>query len=230
MRVSEIMEHGGQVLEATWSDGVHWQTNATGLAGTVVQKGSRDPVPYAVVTLRGTNDSVTADAHGRFQLSPLIAGRYAAQVSDTTLSAYTAERSDAPVVDVVRGEIKTLTLELPPLRSVIADICKGQRHPMNTATIIGRIVLSGGAQGGTVQAAWQADYTGLGHVGAGDKPGLGIINGGQVTTADRLGRFVVCGVAMGRPVKLRFSQGAVAADTTFRIGVGPLHSVDWRPR
>jgi hypothetical protein len=61
-------------------------------------------------------------------------------------------------------------------------------------------------------------------------PGLAIITGRQTTTTDRLGRFVVCGVAMGRPVTLHFTQGAETADTTFRVGVGTLHSADWRPR
>jgi hypothetical protein len=96
---------------------------------------------------------------------------------------------------------------------------------------MGRITLRrGDAQGGTVQSAWQADYSGLEHADDKVNPGLAIINGAQTTTTDRLGRFVVCGVAKGRPIALHFMQGAETADTTFRVGVGTLHSVDWRPR
>ena len=231
VRVTDMVEHGGQVLEAEWNDGVHWQAAATGLAGMVVQKGSRDPLPYAIVTLRGTNDSATADARGHFQLSPLIAGRYTMQVSDTTLGEYAAERSDVAVVEVKRGEITAANLELPSLRPVLAGLCKDQRQPAHTATLIGRITLRrGDAQGGTVQSDWEADYPGAQHVGDALNPGLAIINGRQTTTTDRLGRFVVCGVAMGRPVTLRFTQGPQRADTTFRVGVGTLHSVEWRPR
>ena len=232
MRITGIVEHGGQVLEAHWRDGVHWQAPVTGLSGMVFQKGSRDPVPYAIITLRGTNDSITADARGHFQLSPLVAGRYAVQVSDTTLAAYAAERSDAAVVEVKRGEITAVNLELPSLRPVLAGICKDQRRPANTATLIGRITLRRGddAQGGTVQSAWQADYSGVEHADDKVNPGLAIINGRQTTTVDRLGRFVVCGVAIGRPVTLHFTQGEQAADTIFHVGVGALQSVDWRPR
>lgn len=231
MRVTDIVEHGGQVLQAQWNDGVRWQAAATGVTGTVVQKGSRDPVPYAIITLRGTNDSATADARGHFLLSPLVAGRYAMQVSDTALGAYAAERSDAAVVEVKRGEITAVHLELPSLRPVLAGLCKDQRQPTNTATLIGRITLRlGDAQGGTVQSAWQADYAGVEHAADASNPGLAIINGRQTTTTDRLGRFVVCGVAMGRPVTLHFTRGAESADTTFRVGLGSIHSVDWRPR
>ena len=232
MRVTDIVEHGGQVLEAKWNDGVRWQAAVTGITGMVFQKRSRDPVPYAIVTLRGTNDSATADARGHFQLSPLVAGRYEMQVSDTTLGGYAAERADAAVLEVNRGEITAANLELPPLRQVLAGICKDQRQPPKSATLIGRITLRrGDPHGGTVQATWQADYyAGVQHAGDALNPGLAIINGRQTTTTDRLGRFVVCGVAMARPVTLHFTQGAETADTTFRVGVSTLHSVDWRPR
>ena len=196
---------------------------ATGVTGTVVQKGSRDPVPYAIITLRGTNDSATADARGHFLLSPLVAGRYAMQVSDTALGAYAAERSDAAVVEVKRGEITAVHLELPSLRPVLAGHLQGPAatdehgdahrpdHPSawRRARRHSAIRLAGGL----CRRRARRDAS---------NPGLAIINGRQTTTTDRLGRFVVCGVAMGRPVTLHFMRGAKSADTTFRVGLGSI--------
>ena len=95
LRVSEIEETGGLMLDATWDDRTTWSAKPTGLAGIAVESRSRSPIAGAIVTLDGTSDSAVANARGAYAFTRVLPGRYSATISDTSLAplASTTPRS-----------------------------------------------------------------------------------------------------------------------------------------
>jgi hypothetical protein len=225
VRVAEIQEAGGEVLQATWPDGVSWHDPGTGIRGKAVQRGSTKAAAYALVTLAGTDDSTSADNLGEFTLATIVPGRYSIVVADTTFSAFTAPRDETHIVDVHRGEMTEVRVELPSAFDAITQMCSGQRLVPNTTTIAGRVLLPEGspARGAVVRARWQADYAGQ----AGGS--VSIQNVERSINLDNEGRFLICGVATERPIHLRLLQSSGIADTTITSYEPLLKSFEWRP-
>ena len=229
--VAELRESGGMVLAAAWPDGVTWIDSLDGLNGRVSQLHSALSIPAAVVALSGTNAQTLTTAEGAFELAPVVPGRYDLVVTDTTLSEYAAPRSVQLSADVSRGHLKTVHVELPSLADVIRDVCRDQPLPRATSMILGRLTTAGTERPtGRVVARWQATYNSGSPVTAENSTGRPIaINGAeQRVDMDDKGRFVVCGVARGRPIHLRYVEGDRFADTTVFVGDTLLHPVNWR--
>ncbi|MEP6491137.1 MAG: carboxypeptidase regulatory-like domain-containing protein [bacterium] len=226
VRVAKFHETGGQILAATWQDKTSWRDSSAGIAGTVTRQSTNDAVPFALVILEGTADTVTADARGQFAIAPLVPGRYSVVAVDTTMQAFVAPRSSSRRIDVPRGTVVPYQSQLEPMTSLIERACRGQKARTHTygatAAIIGRLVLPTGAaaRDAEIHASWVSDVT----LGA----GVGINHGGQDITADDRGRFMVCGVAMERPITLRATIGTRVADTTVVVYDSILKAVEWR--
>jgi hypothetical protein len=230
-RVAELRESGGSVLTAVWPDGAVWSDSLAGLTGSVVQRRSSLSIPAAVVALSGTNQRTLTAADGSFELVPVVPGRYTFTVTDTTLAEYAAPRSSRLDAEVVRGRLTTIRAELTPLADVIREVCRDQTVPRGTSMVVGRAsVLGAERPTGQVIARWQATYNNGSPVTAENSTGRTLaINGAeQRVDIDEKGRFVVCGVARGRPIHLRYVQGDRFADTTFFVGDSLLYPVDWR--
>ncbi len=231
LQVAELRESGGNVLAAAWPDGAVWTDSLAGLTGNVVQVRSSLSTPGALVTLSGTNAQTLSAADGSFELAPVVPGRYTLVATDTTLGDYAAPRSTHLSVEVGRGRLTMIRIELPPLADVIRDVCRDQPIPRGTSMIVGRLSLANAERpNGRVVARWQATYNNGSPVTAENSTGRTIaINGAeQRVEMDDHGRFVVCGVARGRPIHLRYIEGERFADTTFFVGDTLLHPVDWR--
>ena len=230
VRMAEVLEAGGQVLSATWPDHTSWREGPMGIAGTVTQRVTDDPVPFARITLAGTADTVTADARGAFTMTPVLPGKYTIVVADTTLESFAGPRVESRRIDVVRGALTTHHVQLEPVANVVTKACKGQKIRARTATLMGRVILPDGSapRTATVHATWQADYNGGSNVEV--KGGaVTITNGVQDADTDDHGWFMVCGVAMERPIRLRVTIGDKFADTTVVAYDSVLKSVEWRP-
>jgi len=230
-RVAELRESGGVVLAAAWPDGTSWNDSPAGVNGSVVHLRSALSIPAAVVALAGTEIQARTTADGTFDLAPVVPGRYTLVVTDTTLSDYAAPRSTQLSAEVSRGRFTTVRAELPPLADVIRDLCRNQPVPGGTSMIVGRIAWPGPERPtGRLVARWQATYNNGSPVTAENSTGRAIaINGAeQRVDLDDQGRFVVCGVARGRPIHLRYAEGDRFADTTFFVGDSLLHPMNWR--
>jgi hypothetical protein len=184
----------------------------------------------AVVSLAGTNSETLTSVDGSFELAPVVPGRYTLVVSDTTLAEYTSPRSTQLMTEVMRGRLTKTRVELPPLADVIRDICRDQRMPRGTSMIVGRVV-GASRPAGRIVARWQAGYNSGSPVASDKDVGRTIaINGAeQRVDLDDQGHFVVCGVARGRPVHLRYMENQRFTDTTIFVGDTLLHPVEWRP-
>ena len=140
LRTAEIDESGGQVLAVKWGDSTAWEAPKTGIVGDVTQAGSGAVVPFAVVSLVGTHDTVTADARGAFTLTPLIPGRYTLSARDTALAMHIAPRVSKPqMLDVPRNQVTTRHLQVTAMETVLRELCSGQRQPKNATALVGRI-------------------------------------------------------------------------------------------
>jgi hypothetical protein len=231
-QVADVIESGGEVLEARWDDGAQWMAPRTGIAGTVVQSGSRSPLANAIVSIQGTSDSVTTNELGEFELSPLVSGRYLLVTADTTLEAYGQPRQKSTTIDVPRGRLVSMRVELPSLTAVVSGICGGQRARLHTSTVLGRLLLPDRSprRTGEVHARWQADYlasrtdTKNGMISG----GMRIDNAEQTSTLDAQGRFVICGVARDRPIHLRLVDGDYTADTVVKASDTQFQQIEWR--
>lgn len=231
-RAVDLRESGGIVLNATWPDGIAWRDSLTGLRGRVVQRRSGSPTSAAVVRLAGANAETSTSADGTFELSPIVPGRYTVSVTDTTLADYASPRSAEVTIEVTQGRLANLRVELPPLADVVRDVCRDQRMPRGTSMLVGRVSVAGaGHATGTIVARWQATYNNGSPVTAENDVGRPMaINGAeQHVDLDDQGHFVVCGVARGRPVHLRYGEKERFADTTIVVSDTLLHPVQWRP-
>jgi hypothetical protein len=98
--------------------------------------------------------------------------------------------------------------------------------------IVGRVRVAGtGHPTGNVIARWQATYNNGSPVTTENDVGRAVaVNGAeQHVDLDDQGHFVVCGVARGRPIHLRYAEKERFADTTVIVGDTLLHPVQWRP-
>jgi hypothetical protein len=230
-RVADLRVSGGIVLAATWPDGTAWRDSAAGLKGSVVQLHSSLSVPAALVSLEGAKLETQTSADGSFELAPIVPGRYTVVVADTTLGAYSAPRSAQMTVDVSRGRLTTIRVELPPLVDVIRDVCRGQPMPRETSMIVGRVSVPGVPRpSGRVVASWQANFNNGNLLTSENGVGRQVaINGAeQRVDLDDEGHFVVCGVTRDRPIHLRYMENQRAVDTTVVIKGALLHPVEWR--
>jgi hypothetical protein len=225
LRVSEIVEAGGQVIDATWDDGTSYTAPPTGIQGTITQRGTGAPVPHALVRLRGTTDSTTASATGAFVLAPLVAGRYVLEASDTALQEWIAPRTSTATVDAPRGRLVTSRVELMPQSAVVSELCNGrQRAPIAGTTIVGVVAppTAGPIRNARVHATWT-------ELGLGSTTSLvQLLTRDQVSDVDANGRFMLCGVPLDRAIRLRYQQGDRTADTTVKLHDTVTASVRWR--
>ena len=121
LRVTEIHETGGIVIEAEWSDGSAWHEPPAGVEGVVEERGAKRPLGGALASLEGTLQTTVADSSGRFVLAPLPPGKYTLAVSDTAQRGSGGEESATQVIDVRRGQLVPVRVELKPARRVVTD-------------------------------------------------------------------------------------------------------------
>jgi Carboxypeptidase regulatory-like domain len=226
LRATNIDETGGQVLAADWPDGTRWRAPETGVTGHVVQTDAGVPVAHALVSVTGSADTVETDAQGAFSFRRMVPGRYELVAADTTISAHVPARRVLQVVDVPRDRVVEVRLKVPPLTDLLADLCENQRRPRNSTAILGHVIPDGRAlpKGATIFAKWQAfENSGVGRIPT------GVTTTQQTVEIDDSGRFIVCGVAVDRPVQLRLNVGDVRmADTTFYSTGGTFSTIAWR--
>ncbi len=222
-RVYEIIEAGGVVLSATWDDGAEYRDTAAVIRGTVTQRKTNAPVAHAIVTLVGTADTALTDAAGQFVLE-VIPGKYGLSVADTALHAFVQSRMVSQTVSVGRAQTTSTHLELAPIGEVVEQLCRGIQVFDREVILIGHVFAADRPRipNAVVTTTWESAS----------------MVGGQIaerkvrrdSDVDDEGRFVVCGVQLERPVRLRLNVGNdVFADTTIRLDKPDLtQPIEWR--
>jgi carboxypeptidase family protein len=228
-RVAQIMRSGGIVLDADWADGTEWHAPPTGVHGALTEKGSTRAIAHAIVSLDGTSISTLSGDDGSFVLAPVVPGRYTMSVIDTTLRGIIPERTADQTIDVEQGRLTDARLELASISAAIGRICRDAHvrdaRAGNVSTIIlGHLALPDpGARGITVRSRWFADA----HL---TSDATTVENAEQVSDVDDHGRFMVCGAARERNVRLSvLANGNAIADTIVHVPNAPVLSVQWHP-
>ncbi len=224
VRLIQVVQSGGVVLDASWADGTAWHDTPTGIKGTVKQTGGDQPLANAVVTIEGSSDTTLTAADGSFTLASVIPGKYTLLFADTALREYVPERKQEKPVDVAHGDYAQTTGQLGSFMDVMAKVCKGVPITDRVAVVAGRVQFPGSApRGAQVRSDWLSDVTATGN-------SLTARPGEQLADLDAQNRFVVCGVAQDRKVSLRVMAGAQTfTDTLVYVPKGPFLSVSWRP-
>jgi hypothetical protein len=218
LRLDQIFDAGGVVLDASWPDGTKWSAPRSIVSGVVTSKGSGAPVTSAVVDLQGTPDTVRTDSTGHFRIETLP-GRYIVEAADTALGNFVAPRSQSTPVEIPRGGEAVARLEVPPFQKAVDEICRGQPLPFGSAMITGAVVFPGEMPAGVgVNAVFQ-------YITQTD-----VQQNTVRSTLDDRGRFVVCGVPRDRKVHLTLEvKRKAVADTNVIVPlVGSSTQVLWR--
>jgi hypothetical protein len=209
VRVAEIEEVGGVVMNAAWRDSTTWRAPLTGITGIVRESGIDSPVPGAIVSLDGSDDVTLSNRDGEYMLAPVLPGRYMLSVLDTSLRNHASPRRTSRAVDVGVDELVRVAPRVESFVGVVADVCQGRR---DARIITGRVTSATPLSNARIRAAWASP--------AGD----------SATTDARLddrGRFLMCGPKAEAQVGLRLQTGRAEADTAVDVGYTLSTYVEW---
>jgi hypothetical protein len=218
LRLDQIFDAGGVVLDASWPDGTKWSAPRSVVTGVVTSKANGKPVASAVVDLQGTPDTVRTDSTGHFRIETLP-GRYIVEAADTALGSFVAPRVQSTPVEISRGGEAVARLEIAPFQKVVDEICRGEPFPPGSAMITGAVVFPGEIPAGAeVNAMFQFITQ------------TDVQQNTVRSTLDDHGRFVVCGVPRDRRVHLTLEvrRNAVADTSVIVPLVGFSTQVLWR--
>jgi hypothetical protein len=218
--VDETYVTGGIVVNAVWRDGTRWTSASSGVHGQVVDRGDRQPVVRALVTLAGTADTLVTSDSGYFSADRVIPGTYVLRASDTSLAALHRDRSDSRVVRIREGQQDREVIEVPSIRESIAQVC-GQSHSVSDpGMLMGRVTLPDSAiRSARVQVSWKLVDPSL--------YGSRYAELNRDVDVDSRSRFVVCALPLERPLAVRLSLKTGSADTTVAITRGYVRSLEW---
>lgn len=208
-RVTQMGETGGYVLSATWPGQLHFQSALKPYAGRVKEEGTGRPLAGALVVLEATGDTLVADSAGRFELFPLLPGRYVVRTADTTFARYVAPRYSRGEVVIEPGRAVVAEFALPVRADAVQSLCGRAERSSTLSVLLGRIADTIDTvrlpRDLRVEASWV-------------KEGSIMLRETQTVSLDDAGRFSLCGVPREKAILLTTKRvGAVVADTTVHI-------------
>jgi hypothetical protein len=111
VRLTRVVERGGLVLSAEWKDGTRWSGAPSIVSGIVVDRATHAGIPHAVVTLRGTRDTIDTDDGGEFEVET-VPGKYRVVAADTNGASSFGFRIDSSVVIANHASVATAVIEV----------------------------------------------------------------------------------------------------------------------
>ena len=208
---------GGEVFEVTTRDGTPvYEAQAANVAGSVFDSTSAGPLKGALILVVGTDFRTITDSGGLFELALPLDGQYSLTLDHPRLDSVAAENQTV-TVDIERGRKTETAFSVPHVSSAMSRICGGSVPSADSRMIFGIVRRHGTAEparGASVSAFWQTFR--IGSVGRGgrtetspfgqmfERPALDVSvrNMGEQVTTDEMGFYAICGVPVGRPVRL----------------------------
>ena len=179
------------------------------------------PIASATVVVVELNRYATTDAHGRFRIDSLPAGRYTLGFTDEAFDALDVALPTVPV-DVVAGRRSAVTLASPSVTTVYARLCPGPRAP-DTGVILGR-VRDVDDHAPLAEATISTDWTEI--TLAGGRPSSDRYRAAAQT--DKGGTYLLCGVPMRVPLDVSGElAGFVAGPTSLTVDSSVIRRVDF---
>ncbi len=209
--------------------------------GVVIDSiGNAPPETPRGLEIAGTRRMTLSDTDGSFLFSELPPGAHNLRVVAPGYSRWGIAVPETPV-EAELGEVAYVRLRAPSLESVLAYSCGGAPRPVGTASVLGRIVTTGGAApaGLRVRARWPAatgyapapiasplrpddDADRAADAGAVWTPGRDGHYATAETSTDERGLFLLCNVPQGSRVRLSVTRAVDAEVGTAETPGTPL--------
>jgi hypothetical protein len=188
---------GGQVITVARGDSTLYRATGASFSVQVVARDANVAAAGAIVSLMGTDYSVTADAAGRARISPVLEGRYRAKAQSALMDSLGA----APVerdVEIREGAERVDSIALPRAFELVRAGCKGEALTENESLLHGTVRDTSGRA--VAHAAVTVTFqTGIST--AGGQLGYSERTVGALTNES--GQWRLCGVPRGRPMSVR---------------------------
>ena len=152
----QAIEYGGQVVEASWPDGLSWRAPLGRLVVHGVDSDGR-PTAGFELRLRGTNYSARPNARGVAEVASLLPGPYRAVVADTLLGRLGLAASGPATFVVVRDTTVEQRITVRDALQNVRDFCGGSGTDSNEALLVVRIRTPEGLP--VTDAAWEVRRT-----------------------------------------------------------------------
>ena len=219
--VTELKVSGGELALLTRGRDTLWSRPPLTLSGTVKDSASGNPIPFALVSLRGTTFAGVSDSGGTFTLSGVLPGEYTVQVRTPALDSIAMLfQTDLTFADAV----KATDLRLPSVPGIVSRLC-----PDTARTPAGLVVGAVGMHGDTmpkrnvhVVAEWSSANNKLIGPAASTRMMLENTPNALEARTDATGVYRICGVPIGAAFRVRSAlddkiavEGRIPSDARF---------------
>lgn len=198
--VRTVQVSGGEVTRVMQRDTVLYVALGPAIKLDVVSRDSAFSAAGARLSLDGTDYSATADANGRIRLTPVLAGRYRAQVRAPMLDSLGVPPIPIEVEGRLDGRVDSLSLPKP--RDVLLRVCPRDSVANGEGLLRGTVATERGTPlpHAAVVATWQVNFD---IVGAVNRDLVRYTEKTLGTLSDANGTWRICGVPVNTPITVR---------------------------
>ncbi len=220
--VRSVQMTGGEVTRVMQRDTVLYTARGPAVAVDVVSRDSVLSVGGGRLSLDGTDYTATGDARGRIRLSPVLAGRYRAQLRAPMLDSL-----GVPPVSVeveARLDDRVDTVALPRPRDVLLHVCPKDSVANGEGLLRGTVSTERGRgiPRAAVVVTWQMNFD---IVGAANRDLLRYTEKTLGALSDSAGSWRMCGVPVNTLITVRVLSDSGADLRRTRL-VGLFGAVD----
>jgi len=220
--VRSVHVTGGEVTRVTQRDTVLYTAQVPRIALDVVTRDSVLPLAGARLSLDGTGYDAAADERGRIRLTPVLAGRYRAQVHTPLLDSLGVPPLSLEVE--ARSDSRIDSVALPRARDILLRVCPKDSVANGEGLLRGTVATEKAVAvpHAAVVATWQTNFDIVG-AAAGDRLRYTEKTIGAMTGAG--GAWRMCGVPMETPITVRVLSDSGSDVRQTRLS-GALGTVD----
>lgn len=193
---------GGEILSVVDRDGSQiYEAPLAWVEGTVFDSTTVGPLAGATVTIAGTNITALTDSAGAFRLAAPLDGEYPVAVSHPWLDSL-GLLPPGTTVTLTRGRGVSLDFGVPHVNMLLDRLCGGDGFDPHDRVLLGRVRRGTGSAPvakAKVHASWQVVRS------RGVR--LTVQRAERTVVADEAGRYVLCGLPAGRPVRVTANDG-----------------------
>ncbi len=186
-------EVGGEVASVHWRDGAQWHGALPRITGVLTDSGGV-PVAGARVWMVQTQDTVSTNADGRFELPYVLPGVYAVLATDSTFASSGLSRTSQYWVYLDRDRGADIKLLFHPRAVILQQLCRGQSYSSGTGVVIGQVLGTGGTPLANAKIdVWRRFQSG----------NVELFRQEEGGAAGEDGRFVICGTPLDQQLRIR---------------------------
>ena len=195
--VRAVHVSGGEVTRVTRHDSLVYQATGPHIALQVVSLDTLVSVAGATLALEGTDYTAIADAAGRIQLSPVLAGRYTAQVRTALMDSLGMPASPHEIE--TREDAHVDSLRLPRPHDLLERVCPRDSVAHGEGMLRGSVRNERAMpiKQAAVVVTWQTNFA---IIGSADADHMFYNEKSLGTYSDDAGNWRVCGVPRDKPL------------------------------